>query len=172
MARNPRSQAEEAEGREQQAAAAEQQTATEAQPAATQTPTQPATPAQAPQGQTAAAAPAAQGADERHVIVNHPETGQPVARARLIQELWSRKISRSDITKILNNVSAGGVTIKEGVLVNTSKDPFKKIPYQIVFAGTKGKQGGPDKQAPVQAATVGTGTAAGTEAAPATTTQS
>ncbi len=58
--------------------------------------------------------------------------GQEVPRADYIRSLWTeKKMSRAEITKAVNEI----ITAQGG----------KVIPYQIVFAATKGIVGGPDK---------------------------
>lgn len=87
-----------------------------------------------------AQAPAAQAqvADDRYVtLVTDGQygttAGTTVKRIDLIRALWQQqKMSRGSIAKYLSAISG------------------KKIPYQIVFSGTKGLAGGPDKVAPVQ----------------------
>lgn len=70
-------------------------------------------------------------ADDRYKKVTHPETGQQVNRKDYILELYQvKKMSRGDIARHLTEITG------------------KKVPYQIVFATTKGKPGGPDKPAP------------------------
>jgi hypothetical protein len=76
-------------------------------------------------------------ADERYVTLvtdgNYGTTaGASVKRIDLIRALWQQqKMSRGAIAKYLSTISG------------------KKIPYQIVFSGTKGLPGGPDKVSPV-----------------------
>jgi hypothetical protein len=93
------------------------------------------------EGNTTAAAPEEAKNDERFVFVNAPD-GQGgstrVKRAEAIRALWQgtvtpynpegKKHTRGAITKLISEW--GG----------------KKIPYQIVFAGTKGLAGGPPKE--------------------------
>jgi hypothetical protein len=80
--------------------------------------------------ETAAAAPAA---DRRRIVLPNGE-----ARADYIRRRWSEKASRSEITKELNTpeLNPSGV----------------KVPYQIVFQATKGKEGGPDPKVEAPAA--------------------
>jgi hypothetical protein len=74
-------------------------------------------------------------ADERFVMVTtdgrHGTTANAqVKRIDLIRGLWqTQKMPRGQIAKYLSEISG------------------KKIPYQIVFSGTKGLPGGPDKVA-------------------------
>lgn len=74
-------------------------------------------------------------ADERFRKVRDPETGEIINRKDFILKCWTvKKMSRGAIAKALtemNSVENGG--------------NGKKIPYQIVFASTKGVPGGPDK---------------------------
>lgn len=90
---------------------------------------------------TATAAPAQVVADERYRKVKDPETGEIVNRKDFILKCWTeKKMSRGAIAKQLtemNSVENGG--------------SGKKVPYQIVFASTKGVAGGPDK--PTEVAT-------------------
>jgi hypothetical protein len=80
---------------------------------------------------TKAAKPEGEATERQKIMVNDPENGQPIARQDLIKRLWANeKLSRSQITAVLNDPK-----------VNTSG---KKIPYQIVFAATKGVAGGPE----------------------------
>ena len=66
--------------------------------------------------QPAAGAAAASG-DERFVFVNHPDTGAKTKRKDLILELWTqKKMSRSDIRKVLNEA---GADMKHIVKFNT-----------------------------------------------------
>lgn len=90
---------------------------------------------------TEATAAVAAGADDRFKKIKHPESGQEVNRKDYILDLWvNRKMSRGAIAKHLTEITG------------------KKVAYQIVFATTKGKAGGPDK--PVEGAAPG---AAGSE---------
>jgi hypothetical protein len=77
-------------------------------------------------------------ADDRFKLIKDPDNvGQPAKRIDFIRRRWAQKFSRGAIAKELtaiNSVANGG----DG----------KKVPYQIVFAATKGVPGGPDK-APV-----------------------
>ena len=82
--------------------------------------------------------------DERYVMLTTDgrygtNVGAQVKRIDLIRALWvNQKLSRGTIAKYLTELSG------------------KKIPYQIVFSGTKGLTGGPDKvvaAAPVAAPT-------------------
>jgi hypothetical protein len=84
---------------------------------------------------TKAAKAEGEAATERQKItVNDPENGQAIPRQELIKRLWTQeKLSRSQITTVLNDPK-----------VNTTG---KKIPYQIVFAATKGVAGGPEQKA-------------------------
>jgi hypothetical protein len=67
------------------------------------------------------------------IMVNDPENGSPIGRQELIKRLWTEdKLSRSQITTVLNDEK-----------VNSTG---KKIPYQIVFAATKGVAGGPEQK--------------------------
>lgn len=76
-----------------------------------------------------------QAADERFKKVRHPDTGAEVNRKDYILELWQvKKMSRGDIARHLSELTG------------------KKVAYQVVFATTKGKPGGPDKPAPAEAA--------------------
>jgi len=81
---------------------------------------------------------AAVASDERYKMVTPPPTknedgtetpSAPVKRAEYIRDLWARKMSRGDIARHLTQITG------------------KKVPYQIVFAATKGHPGGPDKTA-------------------------
>lgn len=54
--------------------------------------------------------------------------GKEVARADYIRERWAAKASRGTIAKELTKIQG------------------KPVPYQIVFAATKGLAGGPDKE--------------------------
>ncbi len=82
---------------------------------------------------TEATAAVAAGADDRFKKIKHPETGAEVNRKDYILDLWvNRKMSRGAIAKHLTELTG------------------KKVAYQIVFATTKGKAGGPDK--PVEGA--------------------
>lgn len=75
--------------------------------------------------------------DERYKKVTHPETGQLVNRKDYILELYQvKKMSRGDIARHLSEITG------------------KKVAYQVVFATTKGKPGGPDKVAPAETAAV------------------
>jgi hypothetical protein len=66
-------------------------------------------------------------------------TGEFVVKNRkdYILELWGNKWGRGPIAKHLTDLN----TVENG-------GDGKKIPYQIVFAATKGKPGGPDKVTP------------------------
>lgn len=66
------------------------------------------------------------GGDKRSIVLLNGEK-----RADYIRRRWEAKVSRSDITKELNDPKL-------------NPTPEKKIPYQIVFQATKGKAGGPD----------------------------
>lgn len=78
------------------------------------------------------------------ITVYDPENGQPIARTDLIRRLWTQdKLSRSAITSVLNDPSVNPPTKDEA----GNEVPAKKIPYQIVFAATKGLEGGPPKAA-------------------------
>ena len=76
-------------------------------------------------------------ADDRYVTLTTDgrygtSSGTTVKRIDLIRALWqNQKLSRGAIAKYLTELSG------------------KKIPYQIVFSGTKGLAGGPDKVNPV-----------------------
>jgi hypothetical protein len=70
-------------------------------------------------------------------------------RKDYILELWANKWGRGAIAKHLTDLN----TTENG-------GDGKKIPYQIVFAATKGKPGGPDKVVPGQAPASGEGQAA------------
>lgn len=87
--------------------------------------------------ETTAAAPAAATADDRFKKIIDPETNTEVNRKDYILKLWvERKMSRGAIAKHLTEITG------------------KKVAYQIVFATTKGKPGGPDK--PVEGTTPAT----------------
>ena len=67
-------------------------------------------------------------ADERYKMITDPETGEKVKRKDFILKCWREKrMSRGDIAKKLSEITG------------------KKVPYQIVFQGTKGVAGGPVK---------------------------
>lgn len=92
----------------------------------------------APAAAAAPAGDAATASDERYKMVTPPATknpdgtetpSAPVKRVDYIRDLWARKMSRGDIARHLTQITG------------------KKVPYQIVFAATKGIQGGPDKSA-------------------------
>jgi hypothetical protein len=55
--------------------------------------------------------------------------GEQVKRLDYIREQWAAKVSRADIAKAVSELQG------------------KTIPYQIVFAATKGIEGGPDRVA-------------------------
>ena len=80
--------------------------------------------------------------DDRYVTLTTDgqygtSAGATVKRIDLIRALWQQqKMSRGSIAKYLSLISG------------------KKIPCQIVFSGTKGLPGGPDKVAAVQPAQV------------------
>jgi len=64
--------------------------------------------------------------DERFRTVTNPETGEVVKRKDYILELWTQKrMTRGDIARHLTEITG------------------KTVPYQIVFAATKGVDGGP-----------------------------
>lgn len=66
--------------------------------------------------------------DERYKFIKDPATGENVKRKDFILKCWTQdKMSRGDIAKKLTELSG------------------KKVPYQIVFAATKGVAGGPAK---------------------------
>lgn len=58
--------------------------------------------------------------------------GKSVSRADYIRKRWKEKASRGQIAKELTKLQG------------------KPVPYQIVFAATKGLAGGPDKEAPAE----------------------
>ncbi len=99
--------------------------------------------------EAATAAATATAADERYKTVEHPVTGQTVRRLDYIRELWVNGMARGDIAKHLTEITK------------------KKVPYQIVFAATKGLAGGPVKvpaAAPAAPAPVEASTASATPA--------
>lgn len=77
---------------------------------------------------TAAAAPVEENrVDERYKMVTLAD-GTQVKRLDYIRKLWKEgKMSRGEIAKHLTDLTG------------------KKVPYQIVFAATKGHAGGPPK---------------------------
>jgi len=83
---------------------------------------------------------ATQVSDDRYVTLTTDgqygtTSGATVKRIDLIRALWQQqKMSRGAIAKYLSQLKG------------------QKIPYQIVFSGTKGLAGGPDKVAAVQSA--------------------
>lgn len=89
--------------------------------------------ATAPAAGTVAEAGAA--TDDRFKLITHPTTKQRVKRVDFIRERWGQGASRGQITKELNEPGVSD----------------KKVPYQIVFAATKGQPGGPPK-APAEGA--------------------
>lgn len=87
------------------------------------------------QNTEATATTAAGAGDDRFKKIKHPGTGQEVNRKDYILELWQvNKMTRGAIAKHLTELRS----------VENGGDG-KKVPYQIVFATTKGKPGGPDK---------------------------
>lgn len=70
------------------------------------------------------------GADDRFKMVADPDNqGQQVKRIDFIRRRWAEGKKRGDIARELSQIT--------GV----------KVPYQIVFAATKGQAGGPAKEA-------------------------
>jgi hypothetical protein len=100
------------------------------------------------------------GSDARKKMVNNPLATPPystqIPRADLIRTLWTGgQHTRSQITAILNDER-----------VNPDRNPdnsVKKVPYQIVFAATRGVAGGPPANQPAAPATVAPSPAAPTE---------
>lgn len=77
------------------------------------------------EGQTEGEAPATEKAN-RSIMLD--VNGEQIARTAYIRKRFTEdKVSRSEITK------------------EVSKLQGKAVPYQIIFAATKGLQGGPDK---------------------------
>lgn len=66
------------------------------------------------------AAPAANGADGRHIVITDPDNGQPIKRVDFIRrEVIERGRSRGDVARQLTEIQG------------------KKVLYQVVFAATK-----------------------------------
>lgn len=83
------------------------------------------------QNAEAGAAPAAAANDERYKMVTLKD-GSSMKRIDYIRKRWQEGTARGAIAKELSELAG------------------KKVPYQIVFAATKGVPGGPAKSAPAE----------------------
>lgn len=83
----------------------------------------------------AEAAAATTGGGGKSIVLKLPD-GSEMKRTDYIRRRWAEKASRSEITKEVNELTAA-----------TFGPDAKKVPYQVIFAATKGYEGGPDKPA-------------------------
>lgn len=86
-----------------------------------------------------AAAPEENKADERYKLITRPGTTEQVKRKEYILELWTGKTT--------SNNPEGKKWSRGAIAKHLTEISGKKVPYQIVFAATKGVAGGPDKEA-------------------------
>lgn len=98
-------------------------------------------PATAPADGTpaAAAAPVEAKSDERFRFVTRPGTTEQVKRKDYILELWTGKVT--------SNNPEGTKWGRGPIAKHLTAITGKEVPYQIVFAATKGIEGGPAKEA-------------------------
>lgn len=101
--------------------------------------TAPATETTATAAEGAAAAPAEAKSDERFRFVTRPGSTEQVKRKDYILELWQGKTT--------TNNPEGKKWSRGAIAKHLTQITGKTVPYQIVFAATKGVEGGPDKAA-------------------------
>lgn len=102
-------------------------------------PVEASAPVPVPATEGVAAAPAENKSDERFKFVTRPGTAEQVKRKDYILELWTGKTT--------SNNAEGKKWSRGAIAKHLTQITGKTVPYQIVFAATKGTAGGPDKSA-------------------------